>query len=200
MNLFLKSIMFYAILASHFTGYGQIRNVKIEYKIIAPDSGSLFVSPSQIPVAFLIYNHGSDSLYSTDSFSYFISHELQYPNEDVEGRFVLGKDIPPGDSSIVFRDTSSVNWTFDKTSFSFQLQVLCSYFTPGLGDNTNYINITSVPDQKLKRRVVLRHDYLSSITDAYQLANDLDVYPNPVYDDLLNVKVRDSDKEDWVKK
>ena len=169
--------------------YSQFRNVEVEYKIVSPDSGSLFISPSKIPVAFIIYNYGPDSLYATDSFTYFISHSIDYPNKEIKKRLTLGKDMAPGDSSVIYRDTSFVNWTYDKKTFVFQLSVLVSYFTEKMRNNFNFLNVTPVPDQNKKGKVQLRHNYLSSVNPLQNNQYALVVYPNPLLADELTVRL-----------
>lgn len=197
MKLTTQLVLSLSILISHFSSYGQTRNVEIEYKIVSPTKGDLFISPSKIPVSFIIYNHGTDSLYATDSFSYFISHEILYPYLNTENRQVLGKNIAPGDSSRIFTDTTFVNWTFDSTTYYFRLNVLCSYFTPGLGDKT-ILKVTNVPDQKKKRVVMLKHDYLSTISEIDNLLIGLTVFPNPVTSKILNVEVAGTKHSDNI--
>ena len=126
MKLTTQLVLSLSILISHFTSYGQTRNVEIEYKIVSPTKGDLFISPSKIPVSFIIYNHGTDSLYATDSFSYFISHEILYPYLNTENRQVLGKNIAPGDSSRIFTDTTICELDLRLDNLLFQIE--CSMF------------------------------------------------------------------------
>ncbi|MBI1305494.1 MAG: hypothetical protein GC181_02640 [Bacteroidetes bacterium] len=142
---------------------GQIRQVNIGYRFINPKPEDLFVSPAQIPVSFRFYNYGKDTIYSTDSFTYIISHEILGPYKEVIGRVKVGKTIIPGDSSEVFSDSIGVNWTNDHHTYHFKLFLLCSYFTCDRNNGSPVIRATIDSSQMYPYYILLRHNYSSSV-------------------------------------
>lgn len=171
--------------------FGQDRDITIKYQIITPSTGSAYQSPGYIPVTFNMVNLGPDTLFSNDTFVYYITHSLDNNQQQVRKRIAIGKTVAPGDSTEIYSDTIDIDWPNWKPQ-EFILSILCDYFTAGVGSGHTPFDVDFVSNQDSLRSVLLLH--LGNVSvDKVTTIGAPKLYPNPSSSGKFNLTFNNLD-------
>jgi hypothetical protein len=175
MNRFIKLSFVVVLMIGSVTSFGQLRTLKLKLEIKNPAPFTEVRTPQEIPVSYKIYNVGIDTLWPCDSILVLVSHWVQPTELGVKRWFRFDEDLLPGDSTVLFRDTLSIDRSQDIEDREFGLFTM-------FGSIITDINCMPVnPNTSLfiNDEITLIHKVPTLSINTIELENEISVYPNP---------------------
>lgn len=164
-----------ALFAGFISSYGQLRALKLKVEIKEPTPFTEVRTPQEIPVSYKIYNVGLDTLWTCDSILVFVSHWVQPSELGIKRWFRFEEDLLPGDSTILFRDTLSIDRSQDIEDREFGLftmfgNIITDKDCMPVGPNTS---------EFINDEITLIHKVSTLSINSVHSENEISVYPNP---------------------
>jgi hypothetical protein len=129
----------------------QIRYSDVAVSFEYPKDGDTVYALTDLNYSFWLINHGEDSLFASDSLNYEVT--TSFPNDDDERFKILGSDIAPGDSLLLY-DKLWLHKDVNQKSVSLFFNQRASVFTdfdsdrllvqevyPGLENNVDQVDV-----------------------------------------------------------
>lgn len=162
----------------------QKRYADLRVTMQKPFEGQRVWSPGMIEFQFSIFNHGPDTLFSYDTLEYAAGHSFLSPPIDRIKR-ALGQMIAPTDSmTIVDSIAIDGDMYIEKMTFSFAAVPLTYNSDP-----ENRLSPEYWDDRHDNSPSVIVEHLLLSTEDIEENAEQVTIYPNPVTQGKLTVKL-----------